>query len=480
MSFWFGWRPAAAKASTVFWILAVLATSGLSWLVPPIQSPDEDSHISRAYMISQGVFLLHPLPPEDWGAQTEGDSEQVLAFKQRSRQHGGRIGGFVDLGLLDFISAHLDLARQSEKRFSAAEQTRLSHMNWSDTTRFQILPGTGYYFPAIYTPQAVGLAIGRQLGLPIAHTYYLARALTLLACLAILGVACRLLTPNPLAAAVLVLPMTLFQMLSPTIDGLTASIAVLAISLFLKSADSDHKQSAQASWGLVICIFLLATSRTHLLPMLILPFYLAWRHQSRRDVYAGCAVAAATLAWVLFALLSTNDPRIARSFSTTTLLLQYATHPAAYFQMVCASLADPALFTFYQESFIGILGWLDTRLPEYFYPALWTGLGLCAVVSVSPLRQDWGVRLLLFGIAATSAGLVFLALLVTWTQHPATLIQGVQGRYFVIPMILLGYALSGFSIGGQAKRTALAGLVLGAFATASLTALTLTLLSRYH
>ena len=202
-------------------------------------------------------------------------------------------------------------------------------------------------------------------------------------CLALLGLAFKLTRPNPLVAAILLLPMSLFQFVSPTIDGLTTSLAVLAASLFLASIDPGRKHSAAASSGLAFCIFSVATSRTHLLPLLVLPFYLAWQRQSRRDFYLGCLVTVAALGWVLFALQTTIDPRIVRNHSTTQLLMQYAADPAAFFKIVWVTLTTDGYFTFYNPSFIGILGWLDTHLAEYFYPTLWTGLALCARASVS-------------------------------------------------------------------------------------------------
>jgi uncharacterized membrane protein len=32
--------------------------------------------------------------------------------------------------------------------------------------------------------------------------------------------------------------------------------------------------------------------------------------------------------------------------------------------------------------------------------------------------------------------------LVTWTTHPASLIEGVQGRYFHFPLLFLAYAIT--------------------------------------
>lgn len=443
-----------------------------------MQSPDEHSHMARAYLVSSGTVLLQVHPRNSEGRVEDAALAAYLARTGKD----GRIGGWVDRGLLTFMDAFTEIGTKAGQRISASEQIRIAQIKWEGSRGFALVPGTGYYLPVIYVPQAVGLALGQQLNLTVANSYRLARGCTLLACFALLWLACRLLAPNPWVIAIVLLPMSLFQLLSPTIDGLTTALAVLAISLFLKAADLGRKHSAASSWGLALCIFLLATSRTHLLPLLVLPFYLAWRRQSRRDFYLGCWVTVGALGWVLFALYSTNDPRIVRNHTTMELLSQYAIHPVAFFKVVFASLTDPGLFTFYQQSFIGVLGWLDTRLPGYFYPALWAGLALSALVSVSfsTLRQDWSARLLLAAVALASVSLIFLALLVTWTPHPASVVQGVQGRYFVVPMILMGYVASGFATVQPPLRRGLAGLVLAGFALSSLTALTMTLLTRYH
>lgn len=479
------WNPSAKSIYVTLWALALLVASGLSWLIPPMQSPDEGSHIYRAYMISRGELLLQSIPQLQSipARSTEPiENAEVAAFIDRARRHGGRAGGFIDQGLLTFSDRYMVLAGKADKRLSPEDQGQLAQIDWTGVARYFPLPGTGYYFPAVYAPQAAGLAAGQLLHLTVAQSYQLMRACTLLACFAMLWLACRLLMPSPLAAAIILLPMSLFQMLSPTIDGLTTSLAVLAVSLFLTSMDRHRKYSPAASCGLAICIFLLATSRTHLLPMLMLPFYLAWHRQSRRDLYLGFIVTVGAIGWVLFALHSTNDPRIVRSHTTTQLLIQYAADPLAFFKVVLSSVTDDGLFTFYQRSFIGILGWLDTPLDEYFYPILWTGVAICALasVSVSTLQKEWSARLLLAGIAVACIGLVFLAMLVTWTPHPASVVQGVQGRYFVVPAILLGYAASGSATQQPPVRRWISAIVVAGFALTSLIALTMALFSRYH
>ena len=75
---------------------------------------------------------------------------------------------------------------------------------------------------------------------------------------------------------------------------------------------------------------------------------------------------------------------------------------------------------------------------------------------------------------------IFFALLVTWTPHPATVIDGVQGRYFLVPGLLLAYASSGLGKGisvNQEKIGRIALFVLAVFSCLSMTDL---LVERYY
>lgn len=439
------------------WLLVLAAALGLSTLVPPIQSPDEHSHILRAYMISKGEISLRTPP-------------------------GMSSGGQVDPGLLVFIDAYLStIARSAQTPLGPERRAQTESLRWgSGTERFFPVPGTGYYMPLVYAPHATALWAGRALGLTIADSYRLVRLAIVLSCLGLLAAAWRVMRPPALAIALLLLPMTLFQLLSPTLDGLTTCLAVLALSLFFQALLHEGPWPSGRSWLLAASVALLATTRIQLLPLLALPFYIAWTRRSRRDALLGAAGVLVSLAWVAYALATTVDLRVQRGHSTGQLLLLYAADPMAFLRVIGASLADPELGPFYLHSFIGVLGWLDTYLPLPTYPVLWTGLGLCTIASAlaANLRQAWLARALLALAALACALLVFLALLVTWTTHPATTVAGVQGRYFVVPAIMLAYSIGATAPDRPVNRPALVLLV--AVAALSLYALVATILARYH
>jgi uncharacterized membrane protein len=439
------------------WLLALLAAVALASLIPPEQSPDEHSHLGRAYMISKGQWLL---------ASPSGTSS----------------GGMIDTSLWAFFDINGYVAGAPTARLTDKWKAQSAALRWGGPEIFYQAPGTGYYVPLIYAPQALGLWLGRTLDLSIAHSYQLVRATCLLTCMGLLAFAFQPVRPPVLAIALLLLPMTVFQTVSPTLDGITNCLAVLALSLFFRMLLAKEDSVAQA-WILASSVALLASGKVNLLPLLALPFYLAWARRSRRDAIAGAAALLASLAWTAYALAHTVDTRTPHVHSTAELLLRYVAHPIAFVQIVAKSLADPIISDFYSRSFIGILGWLDAPLPPWSYQYLWIGLGLCAAASLLSVKPGEALlaRIGLVIAALACVGLVFLAMLVTWTRETADVVQGVQGRYFIVPAITVAYSIGATLSPWGARAWRWPGwLALCATAGLSFYALIVTILARYH
>ena len=247
-------------------ICLLLALAGwlLSLKIPPMQSPDENQHVARAYLLAHGDLTLSTLPSRN-------------------------SGGWVDGGLVSFINGYMTLPGNPARHLSASERAQLDNTPWQgegSRVYFEI-PGTGYYLPLAYLPHAVGLRAGEWAGLSVDRSYRLARMAVLLACLGLLAWSFSLHRPPPLVLAVLLLPMSVFQLLSPSLDGLTTSLALLAISIFLSVLRGGRVTPRWASWTLATSLLIVVGSRVHLLPMLLMPFFLFWQHRRQRDLYLG-------------------------------------------------------------------------------------------------------------------------------------------------------------------------------------------------
>lgn len=397
----------------------------MAWLfsqwVPPMQSPDENQHIARAYLVGHGEWILQA-------------------------PQGKMSGGMVDTGLAYFIRQNMLLAGKPEVRLPEGEQALLQTLAWQgegSRSHFFEMPGTGYYLPLVYLPHALGLQLGERLGLSISATYQWTRFIVLGSSAALMLWAFSMLRPPSGVLGVLLLPMALFQALLPTLDGFTTALTLVVLALFARALENGPDWKLQAIMN--GCLLIVLTSRTHLLPMAALPFVLALYRYRASDAVWGLAVLAGTIAWLAFAVTSTVDTRIPRDHGTLELIRHYLVTPWDFFSILAKTWLHPEFRIFYWHSFIGILGWLDAPLVPSFYPWIAGGLLLCMVMGTSlpANKRDAVFRLSLLAIAALSFLLIFFALLVTWTPHPAHVITGVQGRYFLVPALLLGYVLGG-------------------------------------
>jgi len=444
-----------AKALIFALLLALIAS--YSAIVPPLQSPDECDHLKRAYLLTRGVITLDVHPT-----------------------HGS--GGFIDDGLLKFIDNHMFLPFREDHTVTRSIDHAADMISWSDTASFAPAPGTGYYFPLIYAPHAIGLGLGELLGLGLHHSYLLTRFVLSASCLALIFLAFDIYRPNFLVLTLLLLPMSIFQLATINIDGLTTALTLLVVGLFLRAADRRLDFKPWMSHAMAASMFILVTCRPHLLPLLALPFVCAMLRKSKRDLLFGLLVTLASLCWIGLAMSTTIDLRQSRGVGVSQVLLFYLSHPQDFFGVLWNTLRKEDLLVFYRESFIGVLGWLDTKLADYYYAATSYFMIFAALISLSinNIRQDYPTRLLLFFMGVMSLTLIFFALLIAWTPHPSKVVTGVQGRYFITPAIILAYALSGSTNVLGLKRSALASPAIAVWFIASVYHLAHVLVLRYY
>ena len=153
-----------------------------------------------------------------------------------------------------------------------------------------------------------------------------------------------------------------------------------------------------------------------------------------------------TLLWIAFSIKITVDNRIPRDFSTFEIIQHYIFHPFDFLGVFFKTITNPEKIAFYQQSFIGKLGWLDTLLPAWNYSWLFTFIILffiAGIFSENLSKPHLSTRVTILVVAFSSMLAIFAALLVSWTPHPATIINGIQGRYFTVPVLLLAYATHG-------------------------------------
>ena len=443
------------------WIIMILAIGFASFLlsaaIPSFMSPDEFDHVKRAYGLSQGQIVL------------ESPAQQSS-------------GVWVDTGLLQYIGTCCSAwMKNRNHKFSADEIAAASTVKWTGEKIFSPAPGTGYYFPLIYTPQAVGLALGKMLDLTVDTSYRLARLLSLVTAIILLLWAVFLYEPPQLTVAFFMMPMTLFQLASASLDGVSSTMAVLAISIFLKIVTQKYRLSIGLTVVFGMVIFLIISSRVYLFPLLALPFTAYFATRQKALLTTGTASTLAVFIWLTIAITSTNDTRVSTGASTSTIIHYYAVNPLTYLKVLYDTLSEPNYIGLHFKTFIGHLGWFDTPLPSKTYSILSIVLALITIATFTSVNitKHFIARFLLFCCSIISFMLVFFALLVTWNQHPALHIEGIQGRYFLVPVILLAYSASSQIYRASIFRT-IGFVLLCVFITYSTYATLKTTINKYY
>jgi uncharacterized membrane protein len=450
--------------------MALVLAWALARLIPAFQSPDEIMHLHRADMISNGQILLQKPAPDA----------------------AGYTGGYTDLHFIRFSTWMAKITGTGKPDIPAARlMQEASQHGWAHERHFVNAVGTAYYIPLIYLPHAVGLAISRHMDWSLRASYDFTRALVAASVLALLAWAWQLLPANLLVRALVLMPMSVFQIVSPTIDGLCIAMTLvlggLVIADYLQPPGTGGATAAAPPWrfaAVVALTFVLVTSRTHLLPLLALPLLLLCRRFSWPRLAAFALLCAASVGWTLFVLLTTVETRIERSHSTLQIVQIYLGDPLYFLGLVGSTLAHGDKGSFLAYSFVGVLGWLDTFIPRMAMKCIWLALVGAALLAAARARHEERPRTLLraalMACAVGSTLLAFFAIAVTWNDYPVAVISGVQGRYFIMPALLFALAIGPLSHGRTAPQRALERGATLAMAAYFLFVLAGTLSARYQ
>jgi hypothetical protein len=388
-----------------FFVLASLTGSLLALLLPLGQAPDEGAHAIRVDALSHGRVLGH---------------------------REGTDGGFTTPATL------LEVARQTPEGQiqTRAERDAADTVKWDGPARFVELGTIATYFPVAYLPAALTVKVARLFQATPAQAF-LAGRLTNVLVFGLLGTAALALAKRgrALIAATLLLPMSLGLSASLSGDGVLIGSAALAAACMTRGA--------REWWTAAGCLTLIGLTKLPYAPLLLVLFA-----PTRPAMPTKLGVVAVSLSLVL-GWAAFNQATVIGTFSRPPYEAGplwpgpprrfAAVDPVAQLQVLRAdptrAITVVAQTLFEQErlwrQMIGVLGWLFILLPMWLY-ALWT-VALPFVVLALFFEAGLGPRPALAGLlgVALSAWAVMLAQYLGWTEVGATVIDGLQGRYFL-------------------------------------------------
>jgi hypothetical protein len=426
-----GWRQMArvlndAKAARTVLALVLGAVGALPLVIltPPFQAPDEVQHFYRAYQLSE--------------------------FQLRAEVQDGAAGGTLPSSLPQLVKASVytrDGIGYPPTPAPIAKTLQLRSIPLDAAARkFVAFPGSAYYSPLPYLPQALGIAVGRAMGWGPLLLLYLGRLFNCMSALALLGLAVQF---APFAEEVFMLagllPMALYLYASLSPDAAVIGCALLFTALALAGSVEGGWEIRRlwlaAAVGAVFC-----TVKPPYAPMLLagLAPGVIQRGKALKAIrwtaiVLGVALGA-TAGWLLYAKSTMTTPLSGAHPSQQIILILH--HPIFLVRELMHVLTFESLAILYIQG-VGFLGWLTVLLsPSFVYVLplvsllLLLGLGGCG-----PLERSAGRAVWYLALACASAVLVVIALYVVWAHVGQDYTAGVQGRYFIPLLGLAGVAV---------------------------------------
>jgi uncharacterized membrane protein len=399
----------------------LLTTAGIGGLIfilvsPPTSGPDEVNHFFRSYQVSNLKFFK---------------ADQTFPSSLRDMCNKADIGW--------------------NGKTSLKETASLWDIKLNPTTCYELWT---YDLFVPYIPQALGIALGRLLGIPPVGLYYLGRLFNLLSFIFLIFWAIRIAPFGKWVFFLLaVMPMTLYLSASLSHDGVTIGLSCLLFAQIMRYAfDHRHKPGNSDLILLFMTVILLAFCKLPYsligLTFLIIPV--------RR---IGSFKRYLSLFLLLAAILVLASPAwyFLRSLITQHQLLPI---PMMYCQIgdpnpkMAMILVDILHYTkllvtdlliyqrdYYLTCFYGTIGWLDLPLPTIMATLFVIMLALTSATESLPVfRFAWYKRIFVLMVVTGSVFLIQTAAFLYFTPASIFQVSGVQGRY-LIPLAPLLFVL---------------------------------------
>ncbi len=427
----------------LFWGLVYMA------VFVPFSAPDEYAHYASAYRLSNQIML------QGIFGETYDEEGRVLMREQDTTE----LGTELTEDTYEAVYGRLWATDNSERKI-----------------------GYGHHYMEVafhaYTPQAIGITLGRILGLGQVLTIFLGRLCNLLFFAFCGWMAVRLAPFGKMAFfGTSLLPMTLELVSSLSYDGFAIGLGMLFTAYVLYLIYEKDKVEAK-QWAILgILLALLAPCKMVYIPLAAMCFLIPQSKFGSQKNFITAAIAVA--ACMLMGVLIVNLDKMTSYLGETEGVIEWAGGVPGYSfsQLLSAPLTAVKIIVYtlatrmpgYVYGMIGgNLGWLEYEVDAVLVLFLlaWTMLTGLAVQSENVGRAfvangltetaQMGVRnekdrttfvmpifhrAVSFVLCFATVVATLLIMLLSWTPLGSPVVEGVQGRYFlpVLPLLLVAF-----------------------------------------
>lgn len=430
--FCFVWYAPCRPGKTEHLFGAALVFLGLlfTFAFTPGSVPDEPFHYWSAYSVSNLMM----------GKEVDFDNYSLVARQED-----------IDLDLNDtyILSRDSVVKTMDHAELFLSDSSEVSHDVQKSMLDYTSSPLYIRFFSAL------GLTLGRLANLGAYPTFMLGRLFNLLMFCGLVLLSVRI---TPIAKsgfmAASLLPMTLHLAASFSYDGGTIGLSFLLLALLLKGVYSDSSFSTRD----IILSFILAALLAPCKAVYSVVVFVAWlipsgRFSSKRIAYLYKIILPLICLITIVVVRIPTLTDMASAPSSTE--LDHRGSEAGVFYSPTDIVSDPigTIFMFartlvsYEDSYLtgvigGQLGWLQANTTAPFFvviPFIIILIGAFQsnnqehAVELSSMHRFWFFLLAMIGWLG-----VMMSMYLGWTFTSEDLIQGVQGRYLLPLIVLIG------------------------------------------
>ena len=406
-------------------------------LIPPFQSPDEDSHFKRAYVVSYGK--LYPTVQD------------------------GKIGFYLPNKMVDYINNKLSFIGDRDRKYSYSELISDDRIpvDYSESSfqNFSTVETT----PIVYTAPAIGIVFSRCVShiiglknISIVNMLYFARFFSLIFYIIVVALAIKT-TPilKKTFCMIGLIPMSLSLAAAISYDSVLIGTTLLGTALIFKLIFDNNVKKFTYKHAIILGIigFILLSVKTVYITVLLPLIFIPKEKFGDKPIKSilknlfiimGISFAIYILNKIpsMFLTKITKDESIA-SMQQLQMVIRY---PIYYIKIWIDTMYNNR--NYYYTGMFGIFGLSDTFMitaVSVMYSIAFVFIAL-SDVSLEEKKFNWKYKLLaVLGIVISVFG-IFLAMYLFWTSIMegygigAESITGVQGRYF-LPLIPIAIVL---------------------------------------
>ena len=390
-------------------------------IMPMYRGHDENRHMLRIYEISEGHLL------------TEVDD--------------GVVGTPLPSVVIDGTGKYW----REEMTYNDVLDLKDVEIDYDDT-KITSMDTVAIYSPVQYIPQAIGMVFSRLISDNLLLMLYMARLFNLIVCVVLLYFAIKLIPFGKLLVYLIsILPLSIeaFSTMSP--DGITISLSILLIAYILNIIFKKDRVVQKKDVAIISVIsVIIALCKIVYVPLvtaiLLIPAS-KFKSKKSKALISTFVIGISVIANLIWFKISTNYLALISGGSSTDKIINVLTSPIDYFRMLLYTMNYNG--STYMERLFGSVLAMGEFVKLYFIvPFVFSIFFLFESATNKELKKRFSKfqNIVIFLIALVVVGLVFTSLYVQYTDESSMTISGVQGRYFIPILLLVGLLLGNLKI----------------------------------